>query len=117
MPLLTSPIDGSPMKQIKRYGIELDVCPATGGVWLDKGELEKIIAMVQDAVDDSEEDFTRFKQAKASRQLPPDYYEQPAPHPQYRPPYRKYDDDDYEDYHKYKYGKRSKMRSLFDIFD
>lgn len=117
MPLLTSPIDGSPMKQINRYGIELDICPTTRGVWLDKGELEKIIAMVQDAVDDSEEDFSRFKQAKASRQLPPDYYEPQPQHAPYRPPYRKHDDDDYEDYHKYKHGKRSKMRSLFDIFD
>jgi uncharacterized protein len=36
MPLLTSPIDGS-ARQIRRYGIELDVCPTSGGVWLDKG--------------------------------------------------------------------------------
>jgi hypothetical protein len=25
------------MRQIRRYGIELDVCPTSGGVWLDKG--------------------------------------------------------------------------------
>ena len=37
MPLLTSPIDGVAMRQIRRYGIELDVCPTSGGVWLDKG--------------------------------------------------------------------------------
>ena len=37
MPLLTSPIDGVAMRQICRYGIELDVCPTSGGVWLDKG--------------------------------------------------------------------------------
>lgn len=48
MPLLTSPIDGAPMRQIHRYGIEFDVCPTTGGVWLDKGELEKLIALVKD---------------------------------------------------------------------
>lgn len=44
MPLMTSPIDGAPMRQIHRYGIEFDVCPTTGGVWLDKGELEKVIS-------------------------------------------------------------------------
>ena len=27
MPLLTSPLDGVAMRQIRRYGIELDVCP------------------------------------------------------------------------------------------
>ncbi len=49
MPLLTSPIDGSPMRQINRFGIEIDVCPTTGGVWLDKGELEKLMAMIREA--------------------------------------------------------------------
>ena len=47
MPPLTSPIDGSPMRQIHRYGIEIDVCPTSGGVWLDKGELEKIMHLLQ----------------------------------------------------------------------
>lgn len=47
MPLLHSPIDGSPMRQIKRYGIEIDMCPTTGGVWLDRGELEKLISLLQ----------------------------------------------------------------------
>lgn len=48
MPLMTSPIDGAPMRQINRYGIEFDVCPSTGGIWLDKGELEKLIALVKE---------------------------------------------------------------------
>lgn len=48
MPLLTSPIDGSPMKQVTRYGIEIDICPTTGGVWLDKGELEKLMSVIRD---------------------------------------------------------------------
>lgn len=54
MPLLTSPIDGSTMRQIRRYGIELDVCPTSGGVWLDKGELEKLITMVSDEASEAE---------------------------------------------------------------
>lgn len=48
MPLINSPIDGAPMRQINRYGIEFDVCPTTGGVWLDRGELEKLIALVKE---------------------------------------------------------------------
>ncbi len=122
MPLLTSPIDGSPMRQINRYGIELDVCPTTGGVWLDKGELEKLMALMKDAVNDDESDFQQFKKAKASNQLPPDYYEQPDPRmaqkQYYEPSYKKYDrDDDYDDYNKYKYKKKSKLKSIMDIFD
>jgi Zn-finger nucleic acid-binding protein len=41
MPLQSSPIDGAPMRTIRRYGIEIDICPTTGGVWLDRGDLEK----------------------------------------------------------------------------
>lgn len=48
MPLLTSPIDGSPMKQVHRFGIEIDVCPTSGGIWLDKGELEKLMALLRE---------------------------------------------------------------------
>ena len=48
MPLLISPIDGSPMKQIHRFGIEIDVCPTSGGIWLDKGELEKLMAILKE---------------------------------------------------------------------
>lgn len=59
MPLLTSPIDGSAMRQIRRFGIELDVCPASGGVWLDKGELEKLIALVSDEASEADADRSR----------------------------------------------------------
>jgi len=39
------------MRTIRRYGIEIDICPSTGGVWLDRGELEKLIAIIrEDAV-------------------------------------------------------------------
>lgn len=47
MPLLVSPIDGRPMTQVNRYGIEIDVCPTTGGIWLDKGELEKLVSLIE----------------------------------------------------------------------
>lgn len=48
MPLHTSPIDGAPMRTVRRYGIEIDVCPTTGGVWLDRGELEKLIEIIRE---------------------------------------------------------------------
>jgi Zn-finger nucleic acid-binding protein len=48
MPLISSPIDGSPMREIERYGVKIDICPTSGGIWLDKGELEKIIMMIRE---------------------------------------------------------------------
>ena len=54
MPLMTSPIDGSPMREVERYGVKMDICPSSGGIWLDSGELEKIIiAIRQEALVDS----------------------------------------------------------------
>jgi Zn-finger nucleic acid-binding protein len=48
MPLISSPIDGSPMREVERYGVRIDICPTSGGIWLDRGELEKIIMMIRE---------------------------------------------------------------------
>jgi Zn-finger nucleic acid-binding protein len=37
------PIDGTNLVPTERQGIEIDYCPACRGVWLDRGELDKII--------------------------------------------------------------------------
>lgn len=94
MPLLLSPIDGSVMRQVRRYGIELDVCPTSGGVWLDKGELEKLIALISEEAED------------------------PYPQSPRRPQgYRERDDDDDDDDYRRRgsYKKRSRLLDLFDF--
>ena len=37
------PTDGSILTMSERNGIEIDYCPTCRGVWLDRGELDKII--------------------------------------------------------------------------
>jgi uncharacterized protein len=37
------PNDGSTLTMSERSGIEIDYCPQCRGVWLDRGELDKII--------------------------------------------------------------------------
>ena len=37
------PIDGSDLQMTERQGVEIDYCPKCRGVWLDRGELDKII--------------------------------------------------------------------------
>lgn len=37
------PIDGTPLVISDRSGVEIDYCPQCRGVWLDRGELDKII--------------------------------------------------------------------------
>jgi uncharacterized protein len=95
MPLLISPIDGqTPMQQLIRDGIEIDRCPVSGGVWLDRGELEKLLNAVHTAVSADRQEYAAYQQTHHYR-----------------------DDDDYDRYYHHKYGKKSKLRSIFDLFD
>jgi Zn-finger nucleic acid-binding protein len=86
-----------------REGIEIDYCPKCRGVWLDRGELDKIIerSMTQPE---------RPPQPQQRSQTPP-----PADPRYSQDGYRKYDDDD--DYHKHRYGKRRRglLGELFDF--
>lgn len=45
-----SPITGEPMVQKTFHGITIDVCPTSGGVWLDAGELEMLMQVNQPAM-------------------------------------------------------------------
>ena len=100
MPLLMSPIDGSLMRQIHRYGIEIDVCPTSGGIWLDKGELEKLMAILKEETINDQP--TLHRQGQQERHFRP-----------------RHDDDDYDDDDHYGRGhrKKSKMSRMMDIFD
>ncbi len=40
---MACPIDGATLVMSERSGIEIDYCPTCRGVWLDRGELDKII--------------------------------------------------------------------------
>jgi uncharacterized protein len=112
MPLLVSPIDGkSPMQQIVRDGIEIDRCPVSGGIWLDAGELEKLLGRLAQAANEDRYEYANYRQAHPQA---PAHYAPPPPHYHGKP--YKYDDD-YDDYYKRKYGKKSSMKRLFDIFD
>ena len=37
------PVDQTPLVMSERQGVEIDYCPSCRGVWLDRGELDKII--------------------------------------------------------------------------
>ncbi len=43
------PVDSSDLLMAERHGVEVDYCPKCRGVWLDRGELDKIIAQVEPA--------------------------------------------------------------------
>lgn len=37
------PVDGTQLQMSERNGVEIDYCPKCRGVWLDRGELDKVI--------------------------------------------------------------------------
>jgi Zn-finger nucleic acid-binding protein len=41
------PIDGALLVMTERSGVEIDYCPQCRGVWLDRGELDKLIVRAE----------------------------------------------------------------------
>lgn len=37
------PVDGTELLMTDRNGVEIDYCPQCRGIWLDRGELDKIV--------------------------------------------------------------------------
>ncbi len=37
------PVDGTVLQMTERQGVEIDYCPQCRGVWLDRGELDKLV--------------------------------------------------------------------------
>jgi uncharacterized protein len=91
-----------------RSGIEIDYCPNCRGVWLDRGELDKIIERA------AGQPAPRAAQPQAPAPPPPaqypTQYPPQAPPPVYGQPHRGYYKDDY-------YRRKRKKSWLEDIFD
>ena len=45
------PVDHSSLNRSTRQGIEIDTCPTCRGVWLDRGELDKIVSRSRAPID------------------------------------------------------------------
>lgn len=96
MPLLMCPNCNEGMQEVRRNEVQIDICPKCRGVWLDRGELEKLLHSAR-AV---EADYERERDAWMSQA--PTY--PPQRHP-----------SDYD--HRRRYKKRKKFSDILDIFD
>jgi len=108
MPLLMCPNDNTAMQTLDRSGVQFDMCPSCRGVWLDRGELEKLM---ESAMADG--------RASAPQPAPQTYaqpHQAPPPQPQAQPwgGHGHRDDRRRDDDYRYKKKKRD---SIFDIFD
>jgi hypothetical protein len=97
-----------------REGIEIDYCPQCRGVWLDRGELDKIIEREAGLISGAPQ--TRPQPPAQTR--PPGYHEPPPPgyYDQNYSRRRDHDDDDDDDHGKH-YGRRKKRGLFGELFD
>ena len=85
------PLCNVSMREVPRRGVKIDVCPECRGVWLDAGEMEKLLAGAETWED---EDFRE------------------------RDRYRDRDDDREERvYERHPYGRKKRRSFLDDLFD
>ena len=95
------PTDDALLVMSDRNGIEIDYCPQCRGVWLDRGELDKIIER-------SEAAAAPAPRASAPPPPPPPYQQQPQ--------YREHGHDD-RYYGSTPYKKNYKKSFLSELFD
>lgn len=80
----TCPTTGEQLIVIERNGIEIDYCPTCRGVWLDRGELDKLIEMATAAAGQAA--AAPAQQPPADPLLPPaSAYPAPPPYPAQAP--------------------------------
>jgi Zn-finger nucleic acid-binding protein len=90
------PLDQTTLVMSDRHGIEIDYCPECRGVWLDRGELDKIIDRAP---------------AESARPAEPQRYESDGHYDDRR------SDSHYDDRRQDPRGKRKREGFLGDLFD
>lgn len=96
------PVDGTQLQMMDRQGVEIDYCPKCRGVWLDRGELDKLIERAAPPVALAEP--ARAEAPRENRSEPP----------------REYGDDRaYREDDRYRHGNHHRKRKSFlsEIFD
>ena len=95
-----------------RSGVEIDYCPTCRGVWLDRGELDKIIERVGTLADPSDTDRRPPRQT-ATAPLPPPTSRRRNEHDDHDR-----DDDDDDRLRNHGTDRRKKRKSLLgELFD
>jgi uncharacterized protein len=65
------PVDAVELLMTERSGVEIDYCPQCRGVWLDRGELDKILDRAADVMPGSS---SQARPAAAPASVPPPLY-------------------------------------------
>ena len=57
----------------EKHGVEIDYCPQCRGIWLDRGELDKIIQRAKEIERDYDREYDRPRDYDRSRDYDRDY--------------------------------------------
>ncbi len=105
MSVLTCPVCTATMREQERGGVTIDVCSQCRGVWLDRGELEKLSTALTQPADSRAVAYDPRDDARAGP----------------RQQHGRFDDDDDDDDDRRGIGsagrKRGRMGGLLDFFD
>ncbi len=103
---MNCPIDGTELRISDRQGIEIDYCPKCRGIWLDRGELDKLLERsAQMTMSDAPARVASDRDRDRNRDMDRDYDRD-----------RGRSDDDYRRPSDYDKGKRRRS-FLDDLFD
>ncbi|RKP48034.1 hypothetical protein D7Z26_22820 [Cohnella endophytica] len=101
--------EGSRMKEVEKNGILIDICPTCKGVWLDRGELDKLMQDVSEVRQDYNEwyygDSPRVQEPRKPQQSYPAHQSQ------------SHSEHNRSSYPPYKKKKKSVMDVFGDLFD
>ena len=111
------PQDQTVLQMTERQGIEIDYCPTCRGVWLDRGELDKIIERSSAAAQQAAGQYGQGAPQGTAYPPAPGY----APYPNYPRSPDSPDDYRYGNDPRYandpRYRKKRKQGFLGDLFD
>lgn len=103
------PIDDTQLAITERQGVEIDYCPQCRGVWLDRGELDKIIEKADAGAPRRDEHETR------RRDDDDDHYRSREHDEHRRPDHDDYRRDDHHDHHRKKKHNEGFLGEFFDF--
>ncbi len=105
------------LSEITKAGVLVDVCDRCLGMWLDQGELEKVVARIRELECEHAQPRGVDRAAPAPPAHPQAPYPPYPPDPRYAPyPSRHHDDDHGHDEHHGSQQHRG-WRRMLDIFD
>lgn len=108
--------DDVTLREVEKEGVLIDVCPSCKGIWLDRGELEKLRKEFQEDYSHSANSTGYYDRGHDPRKSGREYRESYPPIHDNRGHVGPYDKHGYNPHGYDKYGRRKKKKSVMDVF-